>query len=346
MSRSARTPVVPLHTLAAGQAADCFAVLASKQPGTTRDGKPFFTCHFKDRRRSVSFMAWADSPWFTVCRDEWKEGQAYKLRVTLGEHDKYGPQIELHQIRPVNPDDAQDGFDVAQLVEASRWPGAALLQALLTLAEQEIVRPPLRTLVVGLLRIHGPALVQLPASENRYYPFPGGWLEHTLSVTKTCLLLADHYHAHYPEDVACLDRDLLLAGALLHEIGRAVELRCDTATSPAQPTVAGRLFGHLLLARDLVRDAALAQGDVPPDLRQRLEHLILTHLALPEWGSPRLPMLPEVLILHHADDLDAKLEMYLRCLRRDTLAGPFTARDPILGKPLLKPGPWEPPAPA
>ena len=63
---------------------------------------------------------------------------------------------------------------------------------------------------------------------------------------------------------------------------------------------------------------------------------MLSHLTLPEWGSPRLPLIPEVLILHHADDLDAKFEMYARCLIRDKESGPFTARDPMLGKALFK----------
>jgi len=69
---------------------------------------------------------------------------------------------------------------------------------------------------------------------------------------------------------------------------------------------------------------------------QLLEHLIISHLNLPEWGSPRLPLIPESLILHHADDLDAKLEMYARCLSRDTGPGPFTARDPVLNRQLYK----------
>ena len=64
-------------------------------------------------------------------------------------------------------------------------------------------------------------------------------------------------------------------------------------------------------------------GGINPELLQLLEHIVLTHLSLPEWGSPRLPLIPEVLILHHADDLDAKLEMYLRCLTRDQSPGPF-----------------------
>ncbi len=69
---------------------------------------------------------------------------------------------------------------------------------------------------------------------------------------------------------------------------------------------------------------------------QVLEHIILSHLALPEWGSPRLPLVPECLIVHHACELDAKLEMYVRCLTQDPAAGPFADRDPVLGRQLYK----------
>jgi 3'-5' exoribonuclease len=86
----------------------------------------------------------------------------------------------------------------------------------------------------------------------------------------------------------------------------------------------------------MVLDAARQIPEINPELVQLLGHLLTSYLTLPEWGSPRLPMIPEVLILHHADDLDAKMEMYARCLRKDVSAGPFTERDPVLGKQLLK----------
>jgi 3'-5' exoribonuclease len=123
----------------------------------------------------------------------------------------------------------------------------------------------------------------------------------------------------------------------LHDIGRVVELQPgDSILEPPEPTIPGRLLGHLFLGRDLVRDKAREQGDVNPELLLLLEHLIVAHLNHPEWGSPRLPLIPEAIILHHADDLDAKMEMYARCLTRDPSPGPFTERDPSLGRNLLK----------
>jgi 3'-5' exoribonuclease len=148
------------------------------------------------------------------------------------------------------------------------------------------------------------------------------------------LLLADFYRTAYPHLNPPLNRDLIIAGAILHDLGRVVEYRPDVPAP--RPTVPGRLFGHLFLGRDLIRDTAKELGDVNPEVVQLLEHLLISHLNLPEWGSPRLPLIPESLILHHADDLDAKLEMYIRCLTKDQAEGPFTDRDPILGRHLFK----------
>jgi 3'-5' exoribonuclease len=329
-----RPSLVALHELTPGQHADFFALLAEKAKGATRDGKPFYTVRFRDARRAVTLMVWADGGWFEACERDWQEGQFYKLRATYGEHDRYGPQIELERIRPVTDADAADGFDPAQFVERSRLDPAAALAELKRLVESHVADEPLRHLVLTLLDRHAGPLQRLPASPGRFYPFVGGLLEHTLSVTKTCLWLVERYAAHYAELRPPLNRDLVVAGAVLHDIGRVAEL-ADDVLAP-QPTVPGRLLGHLFLGRDLVRDAAREQGDVNPELLALLEHLIVAHLNLPEWGSPRLPLVPEALILHHADDLDAKLEMYARCLSRDRAAGPFTDRDPVLGRQLFK----------
>lgn len=330
----AQPALLPLHQVPPGQLVDFFALLTERHKGSTRDGKPFYTCRFRDRRRTVSCMIWRDGGWFDACETEWHEGLIYKIRGVFGEHERYGPQIELQNIRPVTEADKAEGFNPADFIESSRFDPAALLAELRFLVEKEISDTGLRQLTLTLLERHAATLQRLPASHGRFHPFAGGWLEHILSVTRTCLFLVDHYRGHYPELKPPLNRDLVLAGAVLHDIGRVLELGPELESPPQ--TIPGRLFGHILLGRDLVRDTARELGGVDPELLQLLEHIVVTHLQLPEWGSPRLPLIPEVLILHHADDLDAKMEMYTRCLTRDTNEGPFTARDPVLGKPLLK----------
>lgn len=328
--------LVPLHDFLVGQTAETFALFCERTPGQTRDGKPYFTCRFKDRLRSVTCMVWADSPWYADCEKAWVLGQAYRLTVTYSHHEKYGPQIEILKWRNIHADDRNAGFDLANLVDSSRFSIPVMWEEVLALIEKEIQQPALKQLINTIYTSHAASLQSLPASDGKFYPFRGGWLEHVLSLAKTCLLLCDHYLKQYEGVEPRLDRDLVLAGALLHDVGRALEFTTDPLGILTQPTVPGKLFGHVTLGRDLVRQTALQQGDLAPDFLERLEHLILSHLVHPEWGSPRLPMIPEVLILHHADDLDAKLEMYLRCLSRDQSTGPFTARDPVLGKALLK----------
>jgi len=328
-----RLPVVPLHALPVGQLVDCFALLAEKNRQATRDGKVFYTCRFRDKLRSVACVVWSDGPWFDACERIWKEGECYKLRVVYSEHERFGPQIELHNIRPVTDADQADGFELSQLVESSRFPIEQLWQQLAELVETQL-RDPWRQLVRLLLNNHEVKIKRLPASEKQYYPFVGGWLEHTLSVCHLVSWLAEYYGHFYPNLQPPINRDLVLTAAILHEIGRVLEFG-DEVVQP-QPTVPGRLLGNIALTRDLIHQAATQVPDLNPEQLLLLDHLILSYLNLPEWGSPRLPMIPEALILHHADDLDAKMEMYYRCLSRDVGPGPFTARDPILGRPLLK----------
>src|SRR5262249_18294568 len=197
-----------------------------------------------------------------------------------------------------------------------------------------IADEPLRRLVLTLLDRHAAPLQRLPATRDRYHPFSGGLLEHTVAVTRSSIHLAERYSAYYTELKPPLNRDLVVAGAALHEFGRVLEFG-EEEVAPSV-TVPGRLVGHQVLGRDLVRQAAGELGDVYPERVQLLEHILLSYLALPEWGSPRLPLVPESLLIHHACDLDAKLEMYVRCLSRDQAAGPFTDRDPVLNGPLLK----------
>jgi 3'-5' exoribonuclease len=323
-----------LSDLEQGQFADFFAFLLQRSRGATRDGKPYYTCRFRDARRTVAFMAWEDSGWFEACERDWQQGHFYKIRGTYGDNERYGPQIAIHNIRAVNDADGNDGFDPADFVDHSRFSPEAMFAELKALAHEHIADKPLARLVLTILDRHAGPLQRLPATTRHYFPFRGGLLEHTLSVVHTCLHLAEKYATHYSELRPPLNRDLIVAGAILHDIGRILEF--EERLPLPERTVSGRLVGHVLLGRDLVRDTGRELGDVNPELLRLLEHIIVAHLNLPERGSPRPPLMPECLIIHHADDLDAKLEMYIRCLSRDHEPGAFTSRDPVLGRELYK----------
>jgi 3'-5' exoribonuclease len=330
-------PITRLSELKPGERGTFFALLCERTRASTSKGNPYYTCRFRDSRRTVAYMVWLDGPHFMPCDTDWRVGQFFKINAKFEEHERYGAQIDVLKIRPVEPRDEADGFKSSDFIDVTRADAGALFSQLRELVESTVADEPLRRLILGLLDRHVEALKRLPASERRFYPFEGGWIEHVLHVTQNVIWLADRYRERFPNLKPTINRDLLVGGAVLHDIGRVVELQPGQSLfEPAEPTIPGRLLGHIFLGRDLVRDAAREQGDLNPELLQLLEHVIVSHLNHPEWGSPRLPLIPEAIILHHADDLDAKVEMYARCLTRDASSGPFTERDPSLGRNLLK----------
>ena len=111
-----KPPLLPLHRIEPGQVADCFAILSDKTLTTTRDGKTFVNCKFKDRQRTVNVAVWSDSVLFDEAKD-WPVGQFFKLRGTFSEHERYGPKFDLANVRPVTDDDRKDGFRESDLID-------------------------------------------------------------------------------------------------------------------------------------------------------------------------------------------------------------------------------------
>ena len=318
-------PVIPLSQVLEGQEADMFVLLSAKSEGTTREGKPFWRVTFRDAGREVSFPIWNDSAFSEACKCEWKVGACYKVRAVLTE-TKFGPQLDIRKIRPVTPEDKSEGFDEWSFLPRSKFDPAAMFGDLLQLAEREITGPALKNLTTGLLTEHKQTLLALPAARRNHHAFVGGFLEHVLSVTRNAIFLADKYGRDYPELNPPLSRDLVVAGAILHDIGKVLELKATTAG--AEYTPAGELVGHVLLGRDMVRAAAQTHV-LDPEMLLRLEHIIVSHQRLPEWGAPKPPMTPEALLVHFADDVDAKFQTALTALAEAGDDAFTTSRNPL-----------------
>jgi 3'-5' exoribonuclease len=326
--------VVPLSELPEGQEADFFAVLSEKQELTTRDGKPYFRVTFRDARREIGLPIWADSPHAVSCRNDWAVGEFYKLRGKVTPTN-FGPQLEIRRIRPVSDEDAKDGFDPRMCLPASRFDPDQMFAELLATAKEQIQDEPLRRLVLDIYETNRVELLSLPAARRNHHACLAGFLEHTLNVTRTAVHLADKYCDLYPDMRPPLDKDLVIAGAMLHDIGKLRELR--TTAVGTEYSAAGELIGHVLQGRDIVRETA-AGREIDREKLLRLEHVIVAHQRLPEWGSPKPPMTPEALIVHHADDLDAKLNMMYLALEDDKGEGPVTSRRNPMGQALYRGG--------
>ena len=167
-----------------------------------------------------------------------------------------------------------------------------------------------------------------PAARLYHHPYVGGLLEHTWFVAHHTLASL----TIYPD----LNRDLALAGAILHDLGKIIEI----ANPPApELTVSGQLLGHIVLGWDLVRRAAQTLEFPDPILLVQLEHIILSHHGSLEFGSPIPPKTREALLVNFLDDLDAKLKMMSQHLESDTGGGDFTSYHRVLQRGLYKGGP-------
>jgi len=300
----------PLSELADGEKADVFVLMTAKEALTTRDGKPYCMVAFRDAAREVRFPIWADSKLAIMCRDEWLAGNFYKIRGIYQE-SSYGPQLMIHDIREVTDTDSADGFDPSLCIPASRFDSEEMMCELLDILKTNIANEPLRNLCVQMIEDHREVFLICPAARSNHHAFRSGLLEHVLSVTKTCLFLADKYAAYYETLTPPLDGDVVIAGAALHDIGKLREY--DLGIEGVEYSPAGNLIGHILQGRDMVREHPAAT-EVDGELLLRLEHVIVAHQRLPEWGSPKPPMTPEALIVHYADDLDAKYAMMATAL--------------------------------
>ncbi len=317
---------VPLCELTNDQEADFFALLTEKQELTTRDGKPYHRVSFRDAQREVNFPIWSDSPLAVQCRNEWTPGQFYKMRAVLRQSN-YGAQLEIKKIRPVEDADRKEGFDPLMCQPTSRFDPIEMFAELMNIVEGQIADAALRELVTDILEQHRETLLTLPAARRNHHAFVSGYLEHVLNVARTCCQLADKYTELYNDLEPPINKDVTIAGAVLHDIGKLRELTVTPAG--AEYSAAGSLIGHVLQGRDIVREAA-AGRKIDAETLLRLEHVIVSHQRLPEWGAPKPPMTPEALIVHYADDLDAKLHMMVACLKDDTTPGPLTSkRNPL-----------------
>jgi len=164
-----------------------------------------------------------------------------------------------------------------------------------------------------------------PAAKTLHHAFVGGLLDHVVSLFTVCDLAA----RNYPQ----VNRDLLLSGVFLHDIGKLHELTYQRSIAY---TTKGQLLGHMIIELEMLHEKIARVPGFPEELKVLLEHLIISHHGEYEFGSPKLPMFPEALMLHYMDDLDSKMEsMRAQFEREAEFDSPWTSYNPSLARPLL-----------
>ncbi len=201
-------------------------------------------------------------------------------------------QITLTKMRHA----AEHEVDVSDFVPVSAYP-VAEMDAELRRFVAEFRDEDLRQLVLAFLDDPeiGPAFREAPAAARLHHAWIGGLLEHVLLLVRVLHATA----AFYPE----VNRDLLLTGAILHDIGKVRELSWKRSFNY---TLEGQMIGHISIAQGMLREKVKELPDFPEKLRVLVEHMILSHHGKYEFGSPKLPMTPEAMLLSAIDDLEAK----------------------------------------
>jgi 3'-5' exoribonuclease len=164
-----------------------------------------------------------------------------------------------------------------------------------------------------------------PAAKTLHHAYIGGLLDHVVSLFRSCDLMC----SNYPQ----INRDLLLTGAFLHDIGKIHELTYNRSFSY---TTKGQLLGHMIIELEMLQAKLALQPGFPDELKTMIEHLIISHHGQYDFGSPKLPMFPEALMLHYLDDLDSKMEAMRAHFEREAgFDSPWTSYNASLGRPLL-----------
>src|SRR5580704_11166644 len=257
-----------------------FFLVCEKEMRSTREGKPFLRLELSDRSGTIEARLWDNVDAFAALfdRDDIVKVQArvenYKNRI----------QLAVERLRRAEPGevDLSDYFphtaeDIEQLYGRLREHVAT------------IKSPWLNRLVSGVIEdpAISPRLKRAPAAKMMHHAFVGGLLEHVVSLCDLSRLIV----GHYPE----LDADLLMTGAILHDVGKLDELCYERSFNY---TVEGQLLGHIIMELELVGKKMDAIEGFPPELKTLVKHLLISHHGEYEFGSPKLPMFPEAVVLH------------------------------------------------
>ncbi len=296
-----------------GRSFDGYFLLLSRQLRSTRANKPYLSLILCDKTGQIEGRVW--DPADPRIASDLQRGDFVKARGCVSRFDDR-LQMKIEQLRRALPDETEK----ADMLPATSYDVDELWRELMGFVAS-FTEPNLKILLTTLLddAALAQAYREAPAARQLHHAWLGGLLEHVVSLLK----LADRVAPNYP----ILHRDLLLTGVILHDIGKVRELSWDAGFAY---TVEGTLLGHIQMGIELVGKTIDSLPDFPPRLRALVVHMILSHHGKLEFGSPKLPMIPEALVLNFVDDLDAKMQAIMSEFERSSREG--KAPDELTGK--------------
>lgn len=300
------------------QSITTFFVVHEKEIRAAREGKKYLRVELGDRTGTIEARMWSgfedSAP--TISRDDFVKVQA---RVEMYRNRA---QLILERLRRAEPTEV----DFADFF-AHTTANIDELWIRLRVHVSEVGNPWLRKLLDSVL--DDPDIAErykrAPAAKTMHHAYLGGLLEHVVSLCD----LARNVAAHYPE----ADRDFLITGAVLHDVAKIYEMSYDRGIGY---TTEGQLLGHIVMAVEMVGRKMDAIPEFPPELANLVKHLILSHHGKYEFGSPKLPMFREAVMLHYLDDLDSKMAAIRSILASENGEAEWTDRSGALERRILR----------
>src|ERR1700674_5808911 len=293
-------------------------VVVSKQIKPKHSGAPYLAITLRDRSGQLEATMWDN---VEEVLEAFEQDDFLKIKGLINKY-KNRFQLTVHKLRKLG----ESEIDFADYLPKTTKNVDELWQTLTTFVAS-IRGPHLRSVIQTFMADPeiAAAYRNAPAAKTLHHAYIGGLLDHVVSLCRSCDLMC----RNYPQ----INRDLLLTGAFLHDIGKIHELTYNRSFSY---TTRGQLLGHMIIELEMLQ-AKLAQfPDFPQELKILVEHLIISHHGEYEFGSPKLPMFPEALMLHYLDNLDSKMESMRAHFERDAASeGPWTGYNSSLSRPLL-----------
>jgi 3'-5' exoribonuclease len=319
-----------IKELEPNQVISTFFLVQNKEIRQKKTGEPYLSLSLCDRTGELDAKMWDN---VVEVMETFERDDFVKVKGLIQIfHNR--PQMTIHKMRRVGDHEVEfaDYFPASE-----RNPDEMLAELRGVVAGMQNAH--LRGLLNALL--DDPEIARrykiAPAAKQIHHAYLGGLIEHVLSLCGMARLAASHYRS--------VDLDLLLAGVVLHDMGKIYELSYDRGFSYSTE---GQLLGHITIAMRMVADKLAVMPEFPSRLRTLVEHMILSHHGRLEFGSPKLPQFPEAMLLHYLDDLDSKMECMRQMVDRDRqVEGLFTGYSASMERSVLKKAKYlEEPAPA
>jgi 3'-5' exoribonuclease len=294
-------------------------LVQTKEVRQKRSGEPYLSLLLSDRSGEIDSKMWDN---VADVANTFDSDDFVKVKGLMQLYNNR-PQFTIHKLRRVEERevDFRDFFPASLQDPEAMWNE---LRAIVSALGNEHIR--------GLLNafLDDPDIAAryrvAPAAKSIHHAFRSGLLEHVLSLLKLAKLVGGHYQS--------IDLNLLIAGVVLHDIGKIHELSYERGFGYSPE---GQLLGHIAIAIRMIADKLQAFPQFPVELRNLIEHMVLSHHGQLEFGSPKLPIFPEALLLHYLDDMDSKMECMRVLMDKDPQAeGYFTTYSPILSRVALR----------